>query len=239
MTTYNITAGSGLTTINNFKGAAGITDAAQASLVDILKLSGTGLTAENMLVTQSGADTLITFNGVANTTIKLTNFSMFNLGNDLNNTSVGFVFGNVMFTGETAVSRELDTYASAVYDLTLPHGNAINLFNADGNFLYGTDTADIILSGHSGDYISTLQGNDLIRAGGGVDNVIAGSGDDTIYGGDGDDSLDGDNGYDNGTADGADTIYAGNGSDYIMGRGGNDKLYGEAGSDYMWGGRRR
>ena len=205
MTTYNIVAGTGTTTIQNFRGAANVDSLAAASLIDTLKLTGAGLTAENLQLTMDGNDTIITFAGVANTTIRLTNFNYTLLANDLNNSVVGSVYGNLIFNGQTSVQTEVDVLPTGlVSDDTIPHSNAVTFLSSTAdNFVYGQTSKDIINGGSLNDTIRGGLGNDVIR------------------GGDGNDYLDGGNAV-NGQNDGDDKIYGGNGDDQVIGRDGND-----------------
>jgi hypothetical protein len=115
MTIYNIVAGKGTTIIQNFKGAANVDSLAAASLIDTLKFTGAGLTAENLQITMDGNDTVITFAGVANTTIRLTNFDYSLLANDLDNSHVGSVYGNFIFYGQSSVQTEVDIFQPLLY----------------------------------------------------------------------------------------------------------------------------
>lgn len=124
----------------------------------------------------------------------------------------------------------------------------------------GTDGADVIDAGYTGDpeddrvddgfaggatgddnVIEAFGGNDRVSAGDGDDTVDGGSGNDTIDGGRGDDSLFGGTGADDisgGTGadqidggDDADVITGGMGADTLQGGDGNDTISGNDGTD--------
>jgi Ca2+-binding RTX toxin-like protein len=102
---------------------------------------------------------------------------------------------------------------------------------------YGTNKADLIITGKANDLIYALNGNDLVYSGGGNDTVYGGNGSDMIFGGSGNDKLYGDNGNDilNGDS-GNDELYGGNGNDILYGGAGNDVLDGGHGNDILYGG---
>jgi Ca2+-binding RTX toxin-like protein len=248
MTTTTINLGSGQTVLSNFKGAYNVNSAAGASQVDILKFVGAGLTAQNLIITQSGADTLITFEGITNTSVRLVNFIKHNLDNDIANPSVGFAFGNIMFDGQNSIGRELDIldpatimYGPGFTPFQLPSDNAVTFLNNNGTsfgVVYGYDLSnDIINGGNGNDAIAAKSGDDILRGNGGADSLVAGAGNDRLFGGNDNDWLYGDQDDD--------VLYGNNGVDYLYGGYGNDRLYGGmdndglsgyAGDDYLYGG---
>jgi len=125
---------------------------------------------------------------------------------------------------------------------------------AGTSIIAGTNEADIIYTGQSGDRVCGNGGDDIIFGGNspdiidgnaGNDVIYGGSGDDTLYGKDGNDEIHGGQGYDSiDGGDGDDTIYGddqddliygGPGNDVIYGGNGKDKLCGNAGNDRLYG----
>jgi VCBS repeat-containing protein len=133
---------------------------------------------------------------------------------------------------------------------------ARNQYGGLGNdVLYGTGSADSLLSslgddtiyaGRGNDYVDASLGNDLVYGDDGNDRLYASLGNDTVYGGNGDDIIDGNMGNDilrggtgNDTLDGGldnDLIKGDVGDDLLIGNLGNDTLNGGAGRDVMDGG---
>jgi hypothetical protein len=92
-----------------------------------------------------------------------------------------------------------------------------------GEFLNGTNDADVMLGLDGNDTINGNNGADVILGGGGIDTVSGGNGGDMISGGSGNDSLNGNNGDDVLSGDeGADNLVGGNGADVMSGGSGND-----------------
>ena len=189
MTIYTINAGTGQTTINGFGGAAGIISAAQLSLVDVLDFNGAGLTAANMIMRQVGADVVISFDGVANTSVLLTNISMEALGNDLNNASVGSVFGNFVFEGQANVQTEVDVQKSTDPWIWMPVNGGLAYMNNNSTGASGGAGHDFINGGTGNDQIVGDAGNDVARGGDGNDSIWGDTGNDTIKGDNGDDVI--------------------------------------------------
>ncbi len=163
MTVYNIAAGSGVTTIANFHGAANIYSQADAALVDTLRFSGAGLVAENMQLRQSGADVLITFVGVSGTTVRLTNLTMSMLGNDLSNDWVGHRFGNFIFNDQSAVSTEVDVQDPAAPFYDVQHNLAVTYVDPAASYMSGSIFNDTIMGSSGNDNLYGHDGNDIIR----------------------------------------------------------------------------
>ncbi|TNF21055.1 MAG: hypothetical protein EP318_08340 [Rhodobacteraceae bacterium] len=114
---------------------------------------------------------------------------------------------------------------------------AIGIPGGPDYIVEGTEGADTIDAGYSGDPEGdrvdagdNLAGtdDDSIEAYGGADSIVAGAGSDTVDAGSGNDTVDG--------GSGADSLFGGDGDDWILGGGGNDTLLGGEGSDTLDGG---
>src|SRR5687767_5320304 len=78
-------------------------DVEEPGEIDTLIFTGAGLTAANMQLRQIGADVLITFIGVPNTSVTLTGMSIELLDNTDGT-------GNFQFNGETAPTNSVDIW---------------------------------------------------------------------------------------------------------------------------------
>jgi hypothetical protein len=98
-TIHSIARGSGTTTIANFKGIGRGVNPSAAVLADAdtLRISGAGLSARSMLLTQVGNDVEITFDGVADTKIILQNVLLDELDNLTKATGAAVDFSNILF----------------------------------------------------------------------------------------------------------------------------------------------
>src|SRR5262245_27465255 len=95
--TYAIAPGDNLV-INNF-GTFGIgSQPAVPSELDTLVFDGAGLTARNMTLRQVGSHVVVTFGGIADTSVTLTNTTIETLENIAG-------AGNFRFDGQTAVTN--------------------------------------------------------------------------------------------------------------------------------------
>lgn len=99
--------------------------------------------------------------------------------------------------------------------------------NEEGNYLNGTNIADIIYGNGGDDTISGGNGNDLLVGGAGNDTISGGSGNDILYGDSGNDVLDG--------GAGDDILYGGEGNDtYVFGKGyGKDVIIDDSGTNTL------
>jgi Ca2+-binding RTX toxin-like protein len=207
--TFAITQGEGNRDVLNFGGAGGA-----AAEVDTLRLRGTSgqLTAQNMLLSQVGADTLIRFDGAANTQITLKNFSATNLG------------ANLLFGGETTPQSSFQVIAPTVRGLVIERLNSVTFLNDLNNTVLGRNRSNDVINGLGGnDNLSGLGGDDILRGDEGNDTLNGGDGNDTLSGGAGNDRLLGEAGND--------VLAGGDGNDVLLGGGGTNTLTGGAGAD--------
>jgi Ca2+-binding RTX toxin-like protein len=194
-TTFVIKRGDS-TTITDFGGVGTGTNPSLAVIVEVdtLKFEGAGLTAQNMLLTQNGADLEITFEGVADTNVTLQNFELENLENLAN-------LGNIWFDGQTSIQDSFDVFNADSTNDTIFNPNTVTFLNNRPNAIKGFNNSKDVINGQKGrDQIDGRDGHDLLRGGAGKDTLLGGNGKDILSGGDGHDSLIG--GNDNDTVTG-------------------------------------
>jgi hypothetical protein len=164
--------------------------------LDTMRFVGDGLAARRMLLTQDGADVVVTFAGdAAGTRVVLPDTQI----EQLDNLRIGgHLPGNFIFDGQSAVSARLDIIGADADPARVGVGRTTFLNDRD-NRVGGHDGSDDVINGQGGD--------DTLRGRGGDDLLRGGAGDDQLNGGRGNDTLDG--------GAGADTaVYAGDFADY-------------------------
>jgi Ca2+-binding RTX toxin-like protein len=212
---FAIEEGSGITTVANF-GGVGVTNRPtpeQRAEIDRLVFSGPNLTARNLLLSQQGADLLLNFAGVSNTSVLLKNLNIEDLEN-LND------IGNLVFDGETDIQNaSLDVFKAQESRNRIFRRDAVTFLNDLDNDTKGFDHSDDVINGLGGeDVLEGLGGDDLLRGGAGNDILLGGTGDDLLVGDAGDDFLNGGRGCDTLTGGaGVDTfvVRRGQGSEVI------------------------
>jgi hypothetical protein len=197
---FVIRRGDGADIITDFGGVGRGGNPSQATIAaaDTLKFEGAGLTASNMLLTQTGADLNIAFEGVSDTSVTLKNFALENLDNLLKATGSNTDLANISFDGEADIKDSFDVinydqqFNRAVYNK-----NTTTFLNDLNNVTLGLDNSNDIINGQGGnDTLSGLSGEDILRGGAGDDLLNSGLGNDTLTGGSGRDlfSLEKNNG---------------------------------------------
>nr|WP_298689744.1 calcium-binding protein [uncultured Dongia sp.] len=177
---FSIALGDNLT-IDAF-GAFGVgaTPAASGEL-DTLVFSGSGLSAANMILTQSGPNVVVTFTGIANTSVILTSTTLEMLEN-------AAILGNFQFNGESAVTDSVDVWSASQVQSTVDQANVKTFLNALSNEVSGKDGSNDVINGLDGnDHLIGGSGNDILRGGAGNDTLDGGSGNDRMEGGRGND----------------------------------------------------
>lgn len=173
-----------------------------------------GITASQLGFSRDGDDLVITVDGDANRTVRVTNHFV---GGD---SAIDFV--------QPASGSMLDTAA-------------INALVGGGSGDPGTPTEpgndgdypNIVDGTAAGEQLLGTNGRDLIHGLGGDDTIFGFGGDDKFDGGDGNDYLSGGNGSFSGS--GNDILIGGAGSDTLVGEDGDDLLLGGTGDDqYIW-----
>jgi Ca2+-binding RTX toxin-like protein len=184
---FIIRAGDGTDLITDFGGARNQTTRtriADPSTVDTLKFQGAGLTAQNMLLTQNGADLSITFNGVPNTEVILQNFTLQNLENLLAGAGSYVTSGNILFDGDTQIQDSFDVISAAEQPGSVAKANTTTFLNDLNNYTQGKENSNDVINGQGGnDTLLGLSGNDILRGGDGNDRLDGGLGNDTLTGG--------------------------------------------------------
>ncbi|HET8899978.1 MAG TPA: calcium-binding protein, partial [Rhodanobacteraceae bacterium] len=193
-----------------------------------------GITASQLGFSRDGDDLLITVDGDADSTLRVTNHF---LGGDA---AIDYV--------QPASGSMLNT---AAINALVGSGSGGNGGGGDtGGGDAGGDTGNPTQPGNDGDYTNTVDGTpageqllgsngrDLIHGLAGNDTIFGFGGDDKFDGGDGDDYLSGGNGSFSGSGDdilvggaGVDTLVGEDGDDLLLGGAGNDKYIWQAGSD--------
>jgi 2',3'-cyclic-nucleotide 2'-phosphodiesterase (5'-nucleotidase family) len=212
--TFAISQGEGNRNVLNFGGAG-----ATGSEVDTLRLRGSGqFSAANLLLSQVGADTIIQFDGVANTQITLKNFTLANLAN------IDASRSNLLFEGATTGPTNFQFLAPNARGLVVDRTNAVTFLNDQNNSALGRNNSNDVINGLGGnDSIYGLGGDDILRGDAGNDVLVGGNGNDTLAGGAGNDRLLGDGGNDQ--------LSGGDGDDLLNGGEGQNTLIGGAGVD--------
>lgn len=187
---FTINLGDGIDTINDFTGVGIGTDPSTDALVNIdtLKFEGDGLIAQNMLLTQSENDLLVSFEGFENTEVILSNFALEDLDNLREAASASVDIGNILYDGETAFQDSFDVFDANADRTQVFQHNTVTFLNDLDNTVNGFDNSNDVINAQNGnDTLNGLSGNDLLRGGDGDDILIGGFGKDTLVGGDGND----------------------------------------------------
>ncbi len=138
----------------------------------VLRFEGPGLSASSMLLTQVGADTVITFVG-SSTRVRLTNFEAPNLLGGSGGSS-SFEYSATFSTNDTGTTGS---------DVLTGGNGGVSLSGGAGNDSITGGTGHDTLSGGAGD--DTLRGgsgNDVLNGGAGTDLLDGGAGNDTLQG---------------------------------------------------------
>ncbi len=232
--TFVITIDSGHTVITDF-GGVGAGARGESNLLpefDTLSFEGSGLTPENMILEYDGENTIITFVGVDNFSVRLENFDFTDLDNLPNGTA------NILFDGQTSGTDAFDVFNSHTQNNSrVWNKNSTTFLNDSDNTIMGFSDSDDVINGMGGnDYIRGRTGDDILRGQAGDDTLRGGRGDDILEGGIGNDLLRGGRGEDllDG-GEGEDKLYGGRGNDVLNGGAGNDVIRGWLGNDTIHG----
>jgi len=174
--------------ISNFGGVGrGVNPSEQTiAEADMLRFTGEGLTARNLLLTQNGQDLMISFEGVGNVRVVLSDFDLENLDNLRRDTGASTDRGNIVFDGETEATDSFDVVNADANPTTLFNRNSVTFLNDRSNRTRGFDGSDDVINAQGGnDLIEGLSGDDLLRGGMGNDVLIGGEGNDSLIGGEG------------------------------------------------------
>ncbi|MEH2283601.1 MAG: hypothetical protein V7K90_20105 [Nostoc sp.] len=170
-------------------GKGSIPSAAVITNVDTLQFTGSGLTAQNLQLTQNGKNLEVTFENVASTKVILQNFLLENLDN-LPATSSRPALGNILFNGQNSIADSFDVINANSTQTSIFNRNTVTFLNDLNNNIAGFDNSNDVINGQGGnDIINGNSGNDLLRGGEGDDILIGGEGNDTLVGGVGNNIL--------------------------------------------------
>ncbi|WP_138504608.1 beta strand repeat-containing protein [Nostoc sp. PA-18-2419] len=230
--------------ISDFRGVGKGSNPSAAVIaeVDTLIFQGSGLTAQNLLLTQNGSNLEISFEG-ANSKVILQNFTLENFDNLS-------TVGNILFDGQINITDNFDVVNANSTQQNPFRKNTVTFFNDLNNNVNGFDNSNDVINGRGGnDKIDGKSGNDLLRGDAGNDTLIGDAGNDTLVGGEGNDTLIGGEGNDSliggvilGDNDGANLLFGGDGNDTLLASGSyfsspstfaNNTLNGGAGNDYL------
>jgi Ca2+-binding RTX toxin-like protein len=183
---FVIRTGDGTDLITDFGGARSQTTRtriAATGTADTLKFQGAGLTAQNMLLTQNGADLSVKFNGVANTEVILQNFTLQNLENLLAGAGSYVTTGNILFDGNTEIQDSFDVISAAEQPGSVAKANTTTFLNDLNNSTQGKENSSDVINAQGGsDTISGLSGSDILRGGDGNDRLDGGRDGDILTG---------------------------------------------------------
>ncbi|WP_052055707.1 FG-GAP repeat protein [Myxosarcina sp. GI1] len=183
--TFTVNTGDGRVIISDFGGVGtGINPPARViDEVDTLKFVGSQLTADNLILTQNDKDLELTFKGVADTTVILSDFNL----EQLDNLPSGI--GNILFDGQQTIADSFDVFDAEQIRSRVFNFNTATFLNDLDNILQGFNNSDDVIDG--------LKGNDVLLGRSGDDVLRGNSGDDLLLdGGRGSDRLDGGKGND-------------------------------------------
>ncbi|MDX2215456.1 MAG: choice-of-anchor L domain-containing protein [Oculatellaceae cyanobacterium bins.114] len=202
----------GIVEITNFGGVGrgARPSASTIAAADTLQFEGVGLTADNLLLTQVGADLEVSFEGLDTPIVRLKTFQLENLDNLTKATGASVNLGNILFDGQTAIADSFDVFNAEWTNNSLFNRNSVTFLNDRANTVKGFNNSADVINGQGGnDRLEGLSGNDILRGGAGTDTLLGGDGDDTLVGNAGSDRLTGGSGSDAfrlRLGDGTDTI---------------------------------
>ncbi|NER51423.1 MAG: calcium-binding protein, partial [Symploca sp. SIO1A3] len=187
--------------------------------MDTLKLTGAGLIAQNLLLTQLGSDLIIDFEGIANTQVILEDFALEDMEN-LNKPGSRFGWlGNIIFDGQEQATDSFDVFNANLDRRHVWRRNTVTFLNDLDNITKGFNRSNDVINAQGGnDRLQGFGGEDILRGGDGNDTLEGGDGADLLIGNMGDDLLDG--------GQGRDTLEGGSGSDIFV-------LTGQSGFDVI------
>ncbi|MEH2290991.1 beta strand repeat-containing protein, partial [Nostoc sp.] len=189
--TFVFRPGDGNDTITDFSGIGKGTTPTSAVIasLDTLQFIGSGLTAENLQLTQNANNLEVTFENVASTKVTLENFKLESLDN-LPASGATPAIGNILFDGQTNIADSFDVFDANSTQTSLFNKNTVTFLNDLNNSITGFENSNDVINAQGGnDIIYGLSGNDLLRGGDGNDTLVGGTGDDTLVGGAGADCF--------------------------------------------------
>ncbi|MFN6475167.1 beta strand repeat-containing protein [Nostoc sp. DedQUE07] len=189
--TFVFRPGDGNDTITDFAGVGKGTNPTAAAIanVDTLQFTGSGLTAQNLQLTQNANNLEVTFENVASTKVTLQNFKLETLDN-LPASGATPAIGNILFDGQTNITDSFDVFNANSTQASLFNKNTVTFLNDLNNSITGFENSNDVINAQGGnDIIYGLSGNELLRGGDGNDTLVGGAGNDTLVGGAGADCF--------------------------------------------------
>jgi 3-phytase/alkaline phosphatase D len=186
--TFVLRSNDGIDTITDFGGVGtGVRRTGRtAREADVLKFEGAGLTARNLLLTQSGSDLIVSFEGSAQPQVILQNFEL----EDLDNLPASPNLGNILFDGQDRFQDSFDVFDADDRRSGIFQRNSVTFLNDLDNTVRGYARSQDVINGQGGDdRLEGLSGDDLLRGGAGNDTLVGGAGNDTLVGGAGQDRF--------------------------------------------------
>jgi glycerophosphoryl diester phosphodiesterase len=182
---FPVYRGNDLLTIANFGGVGRdvAPSAATIAEADTLIFKGEGLTARNLLLTQSGADLVITFEDIADTRVTLQGFQLENLDNLQRSTGATVDLVNILFDGQTVGADSFDVINADANPAQIFNRNTVTFLNDLNNYTSGLESDDVINGQGGDDVLHGLCGDDWLRGGDGNDTLVGGYGHDWLSGG--------------------------------------------------------
>ncbi len=197
--TFDIAREDGTYLITGFGGVGTGTDPSSAVLaqVDTLEFTGPGLNPENLRLTQTLGDLVITFKGAEDTQVVLQDFALEDLENLEQSTGATANVANILFDGQSAIADSFDIINAGQTPERVFNPNTVTFLNGLDNTTQGLNNSQDDLRGRGGnDRLTGLGGNDILRGGPGSDRLGGGEGIDHLFGGKGADRLSGGGGGD-------------------------------------------
>ncbi|NEQ43480.1 MAG: hypothetical protein F6K00_07940 [Leptolyngbya sp. SIOISBB] len=187
-----VTAGEHVT-VDNFGGVGrgAKPDAETIAELDTLSFLGSGLTAENLQLTQNGDDLEITFlDDETGTKVILTAFDLDHLDNLRKKTGGNIDRGNILFSDESGFEDSFDVFNADSTQEHLWNRNSVTFLNDLDNHLTAFSHSNDLVNALGGDdFIDGLSGDDTLRGGAGNDTLVGNHGEDVLTGGDGEDTF--------------------------------------------------
>ncbi|NJK53095.1 MAG: hypothetical protein HC936_10280 [Leptolyngbyaceae cyanobacterium SU_3_3] len=157
---------------------------------DELIFTGADLVAKNLLLTQTGDDLVVSFEGVEDTQVILKDFALENLDNLTVPGGQHGQVGNILFAGDETIQNSFDVFDADLTQHRIWNRNTVTFLNDLDNDVRGFNDSDDVINGQGGnDIIRGLSGNDILRGGDGDDILYAGKGADFLVGNAGNDTL--------------------------------------------------
>ncbi len=145
---------------------------------DTIHFQSPEMTADKMLLSYNGNDTVVQFEGLSDFTLTLDKFDYAKLGES-----------SFAFDGVPEGAKDYNIDHSVDHQINIVDKNTATFSNAADNYINGNDSNDVINGLGGDDIIYGSAGDDTLRGQEGDDMLIGGSGRDTLIGGSGNDTF--------------------------------------------------